>query len=428
MLRSKVARALKRPAKENLQRFRDYTGVWLRNISHTVRRIYINYTSVGVLCHLATRILALVIKPITLYRILGIWPFSPISYDQFKVWGKLDPPVSAYLKSQPKSNNPDNLPWQPIGGRKSGKTYGHIAEVTKGIALSNGVTLDQKGHTILHSPKSSFENQLEQLGPLVTKPWRAKLELKHFSGVVLVLSNSQLNNYYHFIFDAVGRMALVEDEMDLYQAIYVRKEMPYQQRYLSMLGLDNKQIISADQPMPSGITADRLVIPCFRRVEDYLIDPKITDYLRRNLLSYADRTLSQGERIYISRRKARYRRILNEPELLPVLAEYGFSVVYLEDYSVDKQISVFKFAKIVVSPHGTGLDNLLYCDPGTEVLEIFPSNNVEADIYFILAASLKLEYSYLTAIRENDTNGKRNADMIVKPDLFRKQLELLCAS
>ena len=281
-----------------------------------------------------------------------------------------------------------------------------------------------KESTFLRSRKSSFQNQLEQLGPLTIKPWRAKLELKHFSGVVLVLSNSQLNNYYHYIYDVIGRLALVEDEMDLYQAIYVRKEMPYQQRYLSMLGLDNKQIISADRPMPSGITADRLVIPFYSRATSHILDPKITGFLRRNLLPYADRSLSQGERIYISRRKARYRRILNEPELLPVLAEYGFSVVCLEDLTTDEQLSVFKFANIIVSPHGAGLANLMYCDPGTKVLEIFAGLNKHD--FFILAASFGLDYFYLSGTGGNERWFRITTDITIDPSLFRQQIELLC--
>ena len=419
--------------KENLKRLSGYARAFLRNILYSVRRAYTKYASIGVLCHFFTRVLLVrLVNPRVIYHHLGIWPFSPISYNQFKVWGKLGPPVLALSKTQPRSNNSSPVSWQPCGKLLPEERMGYVVEVQKGFALKNGLILAQKGHTIIgaspyrSSRRSRFWSKLEKWGPLTDRSWRTKLALRHYSGTVMVLSNSFGSRFYgHYLYEVLGRLALVEDQIDAYP-IYIPNQMPYQKRYLTMLGLDDKQIISVDQEMPAGFTADRLVIPCFRRMEDYLIDPKITDYLRRKLLPYANRTLSPGERIYISRRKARRRHILNEQELLPILAEYGFSVVYLEDYSVDKQISVLKFAKIIISPHGTGLDNLLYCEPNTRVLEIFPGTNVNMKSGFIIATSLDLEYYYLIGAEVGPKNTLAiHNDITVAPDIFRKEIELL---
>ena len=318
---------------------------------------------------------------------------------------------------------------------------GYVVEVDNGIALSNGLMLDQKGNTILgashlydpfvykrnpeHSGlgKRGLQNTLEKRGPLVYKSWNADFQPKHISGTVLVLSNSHGNAYGHYLFESLSRLALVEDTLDSYSAIYVQNSQPFQKRYLTMLGLDDRQIIEADQGMPYGITADRLVMPCWQRQYHYLIDSKITGFLRRKLLPYAGRTLSRGERIYISRSKARYRRVLNEQELLPILAEYGFSIVYLEDCSVDEQVSIMKFANIVVGPHGTGLDNLLYCDPGTKVLEIF--SGLSEGRPYILSASLNLEYAYLSG-EGNATGYSQRADITVDLTRFKRAMMLFC--
>ena len=443
MLGDKLVRALERPMRENIKRLSDYSRVlYRRNIKCPFIKTYRKYTSFGILCHLFTRLLARVVSPRTIYHRLGIWPFLPIPYHQFKVWGRLDPPVSAYLKNQPKSADPDNIPWQPEGRRLSEERMGYVVEVENGIALSNGITLDRDGNTIMGASHSyisfickrnpahkgqkirSFQTKLEKFGPLIIKPWSAKVKLQHLSGTVLVLSDTHHDFYTHYIFEAIGRLALVENQIDLYPTIYIRNTLPYQKRYLSMLGLDNKQIISADQDMPpSGITADRLVIPCFQRTYDYLIDSTIIGFLRRKLLPYADRSLSRGERIFVSRRKAKYRRILNEPELMPILTEYGFSVVYLEDYSVEEQISVMKFAKIVVSPHGSGLGNLLYCDPDTKVMEIFSGLNT--DLIYLVAASLNLEYYYLSG-EGNAVKPNKKSDTSVDPNIFKRAMAMLC--
>ncbi len=442
--REKLARSLKRPAKENLKRLSNYTRVALRNIGYPIRRTWTTFASLGLLYHLFARLLALCVKPRTIYRALRIWPFSPIPYDQFKVWGRLEPPVSAYLESQPRSNHPDNIPWKPFGRMLPEERMGYVVEVENGVALSNGIALDSDGNTIMgashryksfrqppgqkgvssRSSKSSFQNQLEQLGPLSIKPWSNRLDLKHLSGTVLILSNSHFSNYYHYIYDALSRLALVEDQMDMYHTIYIRNELPYQKRYLSMLELDDRQIIPADQAMPSGITADRLVIPCYTRAVDHTLDPKISSFLRKKLLPYADSALARGERVFISRNKDSHRYLLNEDELHPILTEHDFTILCLTDLSVDEQISVFKYAKIIVSPHGSGLANLLYCSPKTKVLEIFSGLNIDA--FFLIAASLELEYFYLSGVGGNQRFVKFTDDITVDPNIFRQQIELLC--
>ena len=420
MLRKKLIQTLKRPMRENLHRFCDYYKI----------------------CHQFAQILAKVISPRIIYHTLGIWPFSPIPYSKFTVWGRLPPPISAYLKGLPKSVTPDNLPWNSTRRMPlPGKQMGYVVEVEKGIALSNGLMLDQRGNTIIgashlydcfidkrnpahnHLKKRGLQNKLEKFGPLIKKSWEADFKLKYISGTVLVLSNSHNHFYGHFLFESLGRLALVENKINSYPTIYVANNTPYQKRYLSMLELDKKQIIPADQAMPSGITAERLVMPCYSRMYHHLIDPQITSFLRKKLLPYADRALSQGERIFISRRKARYRRILNEQELLPVLEEYSFSVICLEDYSVDEQISILKFAEIVVSPHGTGLTNLLYCDPGTKILEIFAGLS-ECHPY-MLSASLNLEYFYLSCA-DSATSYSQRTDITVDLAKFKRAMALLC--
>jgi capsular polysaccharide biosynthesis protein len=37
------------------------------------------------------------------------------------------------------------------------------------------------------------------------------------------------------------------------------------------------------------------------------------------------------------------------------------------------QILLFQSAEFVISPHGAGLSNLLFCEPGTKVIELMPS-------------------------------------------------------
>ena len=115
--------------------------------------------------------------------------------------------------------------------------------------------------------------------------------------------------------------------------------------------------------------------------------------------------------------------MVNEEELFPALERHGFSIAVLEDMKVEEQISTFKFAKVIVSPHGAGLGNLVYCDPGTRLLEIFSGlNKIQC---FGLCSLLKIDYRYLSGINGNRLQNKNKKDIEVNPVDFERQLALI---
>ena len=53
------------------------------------------------------------------------------------------------------------------------------------------------------------------------------------------------------------------------------------------------------------------------------------------------------------------------------LFHLGFSIVPPAEHSLDEQINIFNQAEIIVAPHGAGLTNVVWCNPGTVVYELF---------------------------------------------------------
>lgn len=98
-----------------------------------------------------------------------------------------------------------------------------------------------------------------------------------------------------------------------------------------------------------------------------------------------------GERIYLTRETARRRRVTNEPQLWSELQAAGFAKIQLEHLTWTEQINVFRQAKIIVSPHGAGLANLVFCRPGTRVVELFNRSYVHG-CYARVASLQHLDY------------------------------------
>jgi hypothetical protein len=112
---------------------------------------------------------------------------------------------------------------------------------------------------------------------------------------------------------------------------------------------------------------------------------------------------SPPRRLLISRRDSPWRRIANEDEVFALLEPLGFEIIVPGALAFADQIAAFRDATHVVGPHGAGLTNIVWCAPGTHVLEIFhPHYGTWA--YAMLKDALGLDYATLVA-RDGDTDA-----------------------
>ncbi len=107
------------------------------------------------------------------------------------------------------------------------------------------------------------------------------------------------------------------------------------------------------------------------------------------------KTGKSPERIYISRRKAIHRPIENEPEIEFFLRQQRFTVLNLEDYSLEQQIAIIKNSRVIIAPHGAGLSHIIW-NPAVKktILEIFPSY-LTNDCFASIAFLLNYNYDYI---------------------------------
>ena len=111
--------------------------------------------------------------------------------------------------------------------------------------------------------------------------------------------------------------------------------------------------------------------------------------------------VNHGERVYISREKATRRKIVNEPEVVSLLKDHGFTIVNFEDWSFDQQVAIAAQIKVLVSIHGAGLTNMLFMNENASVMELRRSGDTTNLCYFSLASALGLRYYYQFGSPEN---------------------------
>jgi capsular polysaccharide biosynthesis protein len=138
--------------------------------------------------------------------------------------------------------------------------------------------------------------------------------------------------------------------------------------FYAMLGLDPARLrrLPAHEP----VRARRLWLPSLTH-RYQLTSPMHVDFLRRRLAGPLGEGLGRPRRrLFLSRRNAGYRALLNEAEVLATLAAFGVEPLVPEDFSMAEQIALFASAELVVSPIGGASAAILFAAPGAACVEL----------------------------------------------------------
>ncbi|MEO6847699.1 MAG: glycosyltransferase family 61 protein, partial [Chthoniobacterales bacterium] len=174
-------------------------------------------------------------------------------------------------------------------------------------------------------------------------------------------------NLGHFFFDAMLRTA-VFDDLENYKFLVPAQLHPWHRGLFEVAGIKPDQLVPIDNP--------------FTRAEElHACHTSSSGSMPRRelLLKFRDRALKaagaeqpprRNRRIFVDRSGAQRRKLLNQKELEPILAERGFELVRWEEHSIAEQIRIASETEIMAGPHGTNLLNSLYCQPGAKLLEI----------------------------------------------------------
>lgn len=204
--------------------------------------------------------------------------------------------------------------------------------------------------------------------------------------------------YFHWMFDVLTRLELIRQSGISLETIDKFVVNCYQKNYeketLQSFGIPPEKIIESS--VIPYIQAKTLLIPSRAKQEVFLLSEWGCEFLRREFLKTHnyDTFLVSSKRIYISRKKTNRRRITNEEEVLKIIEKWGFFTLVLEDYSVVEQARYLAGAEVIIAPHGGGLTNLVFCQPGTKLIELFSPLYIP-NCYWIISNLCQLEHYHL---------------------------------
>lgn len=194
--------------------------------------------------------------------------------------------------------------------------------------------------------------------------------------------------YFHWIFDVIPQIYLAIESPIKFDAIWVpRIEAAFQYQTLEYF-----KLLPLTKTYADASRLDLRVARTSRCLEESLEVPTwAIECLRKGALGAELVKDECPKRIFVSRRKARNRRIVNENEVAEALGFFGFECVVAEDLDFQKQLQLFAQADFVVAPHGSGLTNIVFLKPGSRVIEIFGPRNEER-CYGKISQLLNLQY------------------------------------
>lgn len=229
--------------------------------------------------------------------------------------------------------------------------------------------------------------------------WRSTSKVEHFD-LVYSLVNYWSPLYSHWILENLTRLETLEyyeQKTGKKPLILIDQDPPlWKLQSLELMGYPTERCHQWNGRQ--GIVQE-LVISSKRR-QAGRTSIKACAWMRNRILSNLDLnnnsflTPINSSFIFISRKKASSRRILNEDEVSDCLAKQGFTSYVLEDMTWVDQVKLFANAKCIVAPHGAGVCNMVFSTHADVIIvELFAKKISHA--FYALAKGLGFQYGYI---------------------------------
>ena len=218
-------------------------------------------------------------------------------------------------------------------------------------------------------------------------------KIKSFNGSVLSLltGGAGNNNYWHWLFDVLPRLNLCSQFININEIDYylfpnlVKKfqiqtldclNIPKQKRITSKLfrHIKTRELIVTDHPVVTSGNSTKDI----NNIPNWIILWLRESFLTKNKIINNDKK----KRIYIDRNESESKNIpqrilTNENEIKNHLFKNNFVSIKLHETNFNEQVNTFYNADCIVGMHGGGFGNIIFCKPGTKIIELksFSSGN-----------------------------------------------------
>jgi hypothetical protein len=251
--------------------------------------------------------------------------------------------------------------------------------------------------------------------------WAAGGGTRRYAGPHVLIGNH--DNIGHWLLFYFARTRLLEEAPELGSAKIVVGEnlRPLHAECLARAGIPAERLLR----LPAGEFAEfeELWVPSLicgvsaTRVMYWT--PETIHYVRRILGVVPGRARGK-RRVYISRRGARWRRMLNEDEISGVLAEFGFEEIDPGTLNLQQQIDLAAETEAMVGCFGAGMNFHLFAGEGVPVVQIQAEKRPRMNIHVQITKVLGQPFFAAVGEVPRPHSDPLKSDFLVSPEEVKK--------
>ena len=285
-----------------------------------------------------------------------------------------------------------------------------------------------KNNTLI--PKSSFQ-QIK--GRLHDAKYNSVIKkgtpsfVKKISGTVLNLAQGGSgNNYFHFFFDIIPKIYLIKKKTRMkINFYYVSTPKEWQIKIFKILGVLENELINSSKN--KHIFADQIISldhPWYQKgmFQDQVRKmPKWVILINRKLFLKKKSKFKCFKKIFLDRSSSSYNhcQIFEQKKINKWIIKKDLTIYKPEKLSFNKQIHLFNTASVIVGAHGAAFTNIIFCKPGTKIIEIIPADHPNKKCERVCKI-LKLKYFRIVTKPDNS-----NKNFPYRIHLEKKHLKII---
>lgn len=269
-----------------------------------------------------------------------------------------------------------------------------ISDLERAEVIGRGIVVDRRGRVVLGSAYGDHEYMRKYRGYHLLLAHRALPWQK--LGHVMPLQHLLAGNYFHWVLESLGRLAMFEDSGG-------RAGMQY------LVDSNAPAFVRDSLKVLFGITADCLVPMEARRVKTdrvrYVSFPHVIRPGRHNINVYRPQAIQRlaqvasqrlqlgpgaAEALIVLREAGSGREITDHERIIERFPGLNWRTIRLREMPFLEQAKAFAGARIIVATHGAGLANLVFARQAN-VIEFFPAHRKALDSSYFVQISGALD-------------------------------------
>jgi hypothetical protein len=253
----------------------------------------------------------------------------------------------------------------------------------------------------------------------------------------ILLSGVFSFNYFHWLFDFLSRFWIIDQfpEFNNIPLIIDDNLHPNHLEALDLVNTKKRPIVPIRYGM--GYTIKNLIIPSKlafmpQNLKDGIplsyqydaVSPIAVKFLREKL--DVERRIHEHpikKKLYVSRRKAKYRKLQGELHIERLFEQNKFLVIHPELLSFQEQLDLFSSAEIIAGPQGSGLANILFAPSSVQIIQFLVEDvYLFSNIAHIIGQNLVVVHgSYIP----DSCSVLYQSDYRIEPDIIEKVIQSL---